>query len=72
MEGNSAYEEIEAEFNALEGQLADPELLADRDGYASVARRYKELEAKAVRIRELAPPRGHRGGNRDAGRSRRR
>ena len=53
MEGNSAYEEIEAEFNALEGQLADPELLADRDGYASVARRYKELEAKAVRIREL-------------------
>ena len=56
MEGNSAYEEIEAEFNALEEQLADPELLADRDGYTAVAKRYKELEAKAVRIREL---RGH-------------
>ena len=56
MEGNSAYEEIEAEFNALEGQLADPELLADRDGYTAVARRYKELEAKADRIRQL---RGH-------------
>ncbi|WP_419846275.1 peptide chain release factor 1 [Candidatus Poriferisocius sp.] len=56
MEGNPAYEEIEAEFNALEEQLADPELLADRDGYTAVAKRYKELEAKAVRIREL---RGH-------------
>ena len=56
MEGNSTYEEIEAEFNALEEQLADPELLADRDGYTAVARRYKELEAMAVRIREL---RGH-------------
>ena len=57
MEENSAYEEIEAEFNALEGRLADPELLADRDAYAATARRYKELEARAVRIREL---RGHR------------
>ncbi len=56
MEGNSAYEEIEAEFNALEERLADPELLADRDGYTAVARRYKELEAKADRIRQL---RGH-------------
>ena len=56
MEGNSAYEEIEAEFNALEEQLADPELLADRDGYTAVAKRYKELETKAIRIREL---RGH-------------
>ena len=53
MEGNSAYEEIEAEFNALEGQLADPELLSDRDGYTAVARRYKELETRAFRIREL-------------------
>ena len=57
MEENAAYEEIEAEFVALEGQLADPELLADRDAYAATARRYKELEAKAARIREL---RGHR------------
>ncbi len=57
MEGNAAYEEIEAEFVALEERLADPELLADRDAYAAAARRYKELEAKAVRIREL---RGHR------------
>ncbi|MXZ85175.1 MAG: peptide chain release factor 1 [Acidimicrobiia bacterium] len=57
MEENAAYEEIEAEFVALEGRLADPELLADRDAYAATARRYKELEAKAVRIREL---RGHR------------
>ena len=57
MEPNTAYADIEAEFVALEGRLADPELLADRDGYAAAARRYKELEAKAVRIRELQ---GHR------------
>ena len=57
MEPNTAYQDIEAEFVALEGRLADPELLADRDGYAAAARRYKELEAKAVRIRELQ---GHR------------
>lgn len=57
MDGNSAYEEIEAEFVALEEQLADPELLADRDGYAAAARQYKELEVKAVRIRAL---RGYR------------
>ena len=57
MEPNPAYEEIEAEFVALEERLADPELLADRDAYAATARRYKELEVKAVRIREL---RGHR------------
>ena len=56
MEENAAYEEIEAEFDALEGQLADPDLLADRDAYAATARRYKELEAKALRVREL---RGH-------------
>ena len=57
MEPNTAYQDIEAEFVALEGRLADPELLADRDAYAAAARRYKELEAKAVRIRELQ---GHR------------
>lgn len=57
MEANSAYEEIEAEFVALERRLADPELLADRDAYTAAARQYKELEAKAIRIREL---RGHR------------
>ncbi|MCY3632710.1 MAG: peptide chain release factor 1 [bacterium] len=57
MEENAAYDEIEAEFVALEEQLADPELLADRDAYTAVARRYKELEVKAVRIRAL---RGHR------------
>ena len=57
MEGNSAYEEIEEVFVALEGQLADPELLADRDAYAAAARQYKELEVKAARIRAL---RGHR------------
>ncbi len=53
MEENSAYEGIEAEFDALEERLADPELLADRDAYAAAARRYKELEAKAARIREV-------------------
>ena len=57
MEGKAAYEEIEAEFVVLEERLADPGLLADRDAYATAARRYKELEAKAGRIREL---RGHR------------
>ena len=53
MEEISAYEEVEAEFAALEKRLSTPELLADRDAYAAAARRYKELEAKAVRIREL-------------------
>ncbi len=53
MEDNSAYQEIEAEFVALEERLAAPELLADRDAYTAVARSYKELEAKATRIREL-------------------
>ncbi len=56
MDGYPAYEEIEAEFVELEGRLADPELLGDQDAYAAVARRYKELETKATRIREL---RGH-------------
>ena len=57
MEGNAAYEEIEAEFVVLEGRLSDPELLGDRNAYTATARRFKELEAKAVRIRKL---RGHR------------
>ena len=57
MEGQAVYEEIEAEFSALEERLVDAGLLADRDAYAAAARRYKELEAKARRIRDL---RAHR------------
>ncbi len=53
MEHNAAYTEIEAEFSSLEEQLADPEMLADQDAYTAAARRYKELEAKALRVREL-------------------
>ncbi|WP_419919747.1 peptide chain release factor 1 [Candidatus Poriferisocius sp.] len=57
MQARSTYEEIEAEFAQLEARLGDPELLADRDGYAVAARRYKQLEPRATRIRELL---GHR------------
>ncbi|MXW42492.1 MAG: peptide chain release factor 1 [Acidimicrobiia bacterium] len=50
---NPVYEDIETEFSALEAQLADPSLQADRDAYAVVARRYKALEAKAGCVRRL-------------------
>ncbi|MCY4258582.1 MAG: peptide chain release factor 1 [bacterium] len=53
MAPNSVHEEIEAEFATLEAQLANPNLHADRDKYALVARRYKELEPRASRVRQL-------------------
>lgn len=37
------HDELEREFQDVEQQLADPELVKDRDLYAQVAKRYKEL-----------------------------
>ncbi len=53
LQPNLVYKDIEAEFSALENQLADPSLHSDRDAYAAVARRYKELEAVAGCVRRL-------------------
>jgi peptide chain release factor 1 len=43
-------EQIESRFAELERQMADPEVIADRDRYAEVGREYRELEP----ARELA------------------
>jgi peptide chain release factor 1 len=38
-------EQIEARFAELEGQMSDPEVIADRERYAGVGREYRELQA---------------------------
>jgi peptide chain release factor 1 len=38
-------EQVEDRFADLERQMADPEVIADRDRYAEVGREYRELEA---------------------------
>jgi peptide chain release factor 1 len=43
-------EQIESRFEELERQLADPDVIGDRDRYAEVGREYRELEP----ARELA------------------
>jgi peptide chain release factor 1 len=40
-------EQIETRFAELEGQLADPDVIADRQRYAEVSRAYRQLEAAA-------------------------
>src|SRR5882757_7303578 len=40
-------EQIEARFAELEGEMADPEVIADRERYAQVGREYSELEPAA-------------------------
>jgi len=37
-------EQIESRFNELSQQMADPEVIADRDRYAEVGRAYRQLE----------------------------
>jgi peptide chain release factor 1 len=37
-------EQIESRFNELSEQMADPEVIADRDRYAEVGRAYRQLE----------------------------
>jgi peptide chain release factor 1 len=41
----SLVEQIEARFAELEGQMADPEVIGDRQRYAEVGREYRELQA---------------------------
>jgi peptide chain release factor 1 len=43
-------EQIEARYAELEGQMSDPEVIADRERYAGVGREYRELQP----ARELA------------------
>ncbi len=43
-------EQVEERFEELERQMSDPEVIGDRERYASVGREYSELEA----ARELA------------------
>src|SRR6476469_9213452 len=40
-------EQIEARFAELEGEMSDPEVIADRERYAQVGREYSELEPAA-------------------------
>ena len=42
----SLVEQIEARFAELEGQMSDPEVIADRERYAEVGREYRELAAR--------------------------
>jgi peptide chain release factor 1 len=43
----SLVEQIETRFAELERELADPEVIADRERYAEVGRAYRELEGAA-------------------------
>ena len=47
------HDELEREFADVEQQLADPELVKDRNLYAQVTRRYKELGEIVASISEL-------------------
>ena len=40
-------EQIETRFGELEREMADPEVIADRERYAQVGREYSELEPAA-------------------------
>lgn len=46
-------EELESKYEALTGQLGDPELLADQPRYARAAKQHRELEAVVAKYREL-------------------
>jgi peptide chain release factor 1 len=45
--------ELEREYEDVEARLADPQLLADQTRYQEVTKRYRELEALVVPMREL-------------------
>jgi peptide chain release factor 1 len=45
--------ELEREYDEVEARLADPQVIADQQRYATTARRYKELEEIVVRYRQL-------------------
>ena len=46
--------QIEGRFAELEGQMADPEVIADRERYAEVGREYRELEPAYRLARQYA------------------
>ncbi len=41
---DSLVEQIEARFSELEAQMADPEVIGDRERYAEIGREYRELQ----------------------------
>src|SRR5690349_18404190 len=45
-------EQIESRFNELSEQMADPEVISDRDRYAEVGRSYRQLEPAHELARE--------------------
>jgi peptide chain release factor 1 len=45
-------EQIEARFAELEGQMADPAVIGDRERYAEVGREYRELQAAHALVLE--------------------
>src|SRR5262252_7958324 len=45
-------EQIESRFNELSEQMADPEVISDRDRYAEVGRAYRQLEPAHELARE--------------------
>ncbi|MFZ6002968.1 MAG: peptide chain release factor 1 [Actinomycetota bacterium] len=45
--------DLEREFDEVEARMADPKLIADQSRYQEVTRRYRELEALVVPLREL-------------------
>jgi peptide chain release factor 1 len=49
---DSLIEQIEARFGELEAQMADPEVIGDRERYAEVGREYRELEPANALVRE--------------------
>jgi len=50
----SLVEQIEARFAELERQMSDPAVIADRERYAQVGRKYRELEPAHLLAREYA------------------
>src|SRR6185437_13762371 len=47
-------EQIEARYEALGRQLADPETIADQQKYQKAAKQHRDLEAVVEKIREMA------------------
>ena len=52
MEYRKKLDDIEARFEDLERQMADPAVIADADGYRKVARARSEIEPLVTKFRE--------------------
>ncbi|CAB4598088.1 unannotated protein [freshwater metagenome] len=46
-------DDLEREFNEVEGSLADPVVIADQKKYADLSRRYRDLGELVTRLRDL-------------------